>query len=223
MKTCPDCKKINDDSSSYCIGCGSALAKQAKPRSFRNFIIAISLIFSVVLMGLIVLFFLTSGGLLDIFRPQAAGSPQDAGKEDTFREGLYNASYDQKKILSTFGYPDQFMVLFDEGDGNKRIDSWMYADMEACFLFEDGVYVDSSDYMVDDAGTGKYDIRPCDFVYGMAPSEVEEVLEEEGRESLEQSTGLKLLIFGDGEVICIFNDMDRLIGISKNILKGDAL
>ncbi len=219
MKTCPDCKKKNDDSSSYCIGCGSRLGEQAKPRSFRNFIIAISLIFSVVLMGLIVLFILNSG-LKQIFRQQAAEASNGSG--DTGIQCMYDAGDDQEKVLSIFGYPDQFIVLFDEGNGNKRIDSWMYADMESCFLFENGVYAGSSDYMVDDAGTGKYDIRPCDFAYGMTPSEVEAVLEEEGRESLEQSTGLKLLIFGDGEVICIFNDMDRLIGISKNILKGDA-
>jgi len=30
---------------------------------------------------------------------------------------------DQERLISMFGYPDQFIIIFDEGNNNKRIDT----------------------------------------------------------------------------------------------------
>lgn len=226
MKTCPNCKKLNENNSIYCSGCGHFLAKPERSRSFRNFIITIFILFSVILMGLLVLLLLNSG-LKDLFLQQVATVSYDQRYMDPEEDKAGNqgnagkSSDDQEKVLSVFGYPEQFIILFDEGADNKRIDSWMYSDMEVCFLFEEGLFIDSDEYYLEGAGPGKYSVNPFDFYYGMTPPEVEEVLGGKGEEILEEATGLDLLIFGNGEIICIFNDMDELIGISKNTLTED--
>jgi hypothetical protein len=223
MRTCPNCKEVNENNSIYCNSCGQKLEKPKASRSFRNFIITISVLFSVILIGLII-FFLLNNSLLDIFKQQSTAITYGQNvqvNEDDSHETVYIISDDQKKVLSVFGYPEQFLILFDEGANNVRIDSWMYADMEVCFLFEDGTFIDSSEYAVFGTGEGNFLLKPNDFEYGMTPSEIEEVLGEQGEESLEEATGLKLLVFGNGEVICVFNDTDRLISISKNTLTGN--
>ena len=225
MKKCPNCKNPNDDRNAFCKSCGHALKVGPRPRPFRNFVITVSILFSIILMVLIVLFF-TNSDLAETFfhrnttvsRDEEASTPDEDSIDPA---GIEGTSPDQKRVLSTFGDPDQFIILFDEGAGNKRIDSWMYIDTEVCFIFEDGIYAASSEYIVEESGKNGYIIKPYEFKYGMAPPDVEIILGEKGMTVLEEKTGLKLLIFGEGAVICVFNDDDGLIGISKNIISED--
>jgi hypothetical protein len=124
---------------------------------------------------------------------------------------------DQQRILGVFGYPDVFTVIFDEGNNNARIDSWSYKDIEACFIFEDGVYSDYVDYIIEEPGATKYKVKPQQFFYPMKPSDVELLIGEKGIESMDDIAGLKVIIFGNGELICIFNPDDILIIANKTL------
>ncbi len=122
---------------------------------------------------------------------------------------------DQKRLVSLFGHPDKFTVIFDESNNNKRIDIWIYSDMDALFLFENGTYNDTEQYYGKGCQESEYELLPQDFIYGMTLLEVEKLIGQEGVESFEENTGLNILTFGEAEVICIFNPDNKLIIASK--------
>ncbi|MCG2788555.1 MAG: hypothetical protein L6405_01205 [Actinomycetia bacterium] len=124
-------------------------------------------------------------------------------------------SSDQTRVISLFGHPDQFTIIFDEGSNNKRIDMWIYFDMEALFIFENGTYDNSEQYYGGKSQEPEYEVLPQDFIYGMTPIEVETLIGEKGTESFEENTGLNVLTFGEGEIICIFNPDSSLILASR--------
>jgi len=143
-------------------------------------------------------------------------SEEDEVKQNDNREEKLGT--DQERLLNMFGYPDTFIVLFDEGNNNKRFDSWAYLDIEACFLFEDGIYSKFSEYVPQASADGNYSLKPQQFYYGMSPSDVNTLMDESGIESIEELTDLKILTFGNGELICVFNPDDTLIIANKNIM-----
>ena len=110
-------------------------------------------------------------------------------------------SADQIRVISFFGHPDQFTIIFDEGN--------------AFYTFEDGAYNDSEEYFGEEFQQSRYELLPQDFTYGMTPLEVETLIGQKGSESFDEYTGLDALIFGEGEVICIFNPDNQLIIASK--------
>jgi hypothetical protein len=122
---------------------------------------------------------------------------------------------DQKRIVSLFGHPDKFTVIFDESNNNKRIDIWIYSDMDALFVFENGTYNDTEQYYGEGCQESEYELLPQDFIYGMTLLEVETLIGQEGAESIEENTGLNILIFGEAEITCIFNPDNKLIIASK--------
>jgi len=140
---------------------------------------------------------------------------QQEAKEEIPAEP-YQLSADQKRVLGMLGYPDQFIIIFDEGNHNKRIDNWMYESLEVCFIFQNGICSNSSQFMVGELTESNYHLKPQDFNYMMKPSEIETLVGSQGSESIEELTGLKVLTFGQGELICIFNEQEGLIGVSNN-------
>ncbi len=140
------------------------------------------------------------------------------GKYDfivTLDEVVEETIEDYKRIILLFGYPDQFTIIFDESNNNKRIDTWIYFDMDVLFILEDGIYVDSEQYYGGKDQEPEYELVPQDFIYGMTPIEVETVIGDKGTKSIDESTGLDVLTFGGGELICIFNPDNELIIASK--------
>ena len=216
-----------------------------KSKSFRNFIIIFSVFFSVVIIGLVTYFILTNyvenslSSLLSKEQKTVESKQEQESTtindtnitiDDTNTANNYTdtvilskekLSTDQKRVISLFGYPDQFTIIFDEGNNNNRIDSWIYCDMNALFMFEDGAYSDSEEYFAKESQQSSYKLLPQDFTYGMTPFEVETLIGQKGTENFEEITGLNVLSFGEGEIICIFNPDSKLIVASKqNKLSG---
>jgi len=130
---------------------------------------------------------------------------------------------DQERIILLFGYPDQFTIIFDESNNNKRIDTWIYFGMDALLIFENGIYVDSEQYYGESIQESGYELLPQDFIYGMTPAEVKMLIGEEGSDSIEENTGLEVLTFGEGQIICIFNPDSKLIIASKQSKLSDKI
>jgi len=229
MKKCPNCHSLNDAGNVYCGKCGYNFSTAPRSTSFRNFIIITSVFFSAIIIGLTVFFVLNSdfaAGILSgtLISGNKAGNGQvtESGEQaqGEISGPLYSLSSDQERLIGMFGYPDSFTVLFDEGNSNKRIDCWSYADIEACYIFEDGTYSSVSDYIVLEPVKPLYEVKPQQFFYPMSLAEVKGIAGESGTEKIDDITDLKQLIYGQGELICVFNSEDILIIVNKNIISG---
>ena len=132
---------------------------------------------------------------------------------EEFIEG--DLSPDQKELVSMLGYPDEFVIMFDEGNNNLRIETWIYEAMESSFTFLDGKFDNRDTSIPADLASDNYDIKPEDFIYGMSPGEVNNLIGEDGEEIINPETGLKILVFGEGIIFCTFNPYDTLINIAR--------
>lgn len=221
MKECPSCKSLNADSNTYCKDCGKKFHAAGKSNAFRNFLILVVVFVVIIALGLVT-YSLINNNTLNRFDTlfqkysSKAADQQNVGNEENISLELKKEELgpDQKRLTSMFGYPDQFIIIFDEGN-NTRIDSWMYEDMEACFIFEDGKYSNVEEFIIDDTENDSYNIAPEDFTYAMTPEQVEKLISEKGTENIDESTGLKVLTFGDGIMICVFNPDNCLINIAR--------
>jgi len=171
---------------------------------------------SIIVIGVIIYFILANSAQIDLSsllnKEQESAAIDDSGTVILIKEEL---SADQNRIISLFGHPDQFTIIFDESYDNNRIDTWIYFNMEALFIFENGTYDSSEQYYGGKSQESEYEVLPQDFVYAMTPLEVETLIGQDGTESIDESTGLNILTFGGGEIICIFNPDNKLIIASK--------
>ncbi len=229
---CPNCKSIITPDDIFCKKCGKRIiesdSKQeaTKKETYkyiekpvirtgrnRNFKIFLGLIggFAVVaVIAVILIFVLDIGNLTAPLKSITEVEYEQIGELP--KEEL---SSDQDRVISLFGYPDQFTIIFDEGSNNKRIDMWIYFDMEALFIFENGTYDNSEQYYGEKSQESEYEVLPQDFIYGMTPVEVKTLIGEKGTESFEEDTGFGVLTFGGGEIICIFSPDSGLLLASR--------
>jgi hypothetical protein len=126
-------------------------------------------------------------------------------------------SADQKRVIKLFGYPDQFLIMFDESNNNNRQDLWTYSEMETIFIFENGFFDSTKEYYNKVVLEGKQKVFPDNFIFGMTPDEVKALISKESVESIDEVTGLKVLTFDNGGIICVFNPNDKLIIVSKQL------
>ncbi|MHB8279114.1 MAG: zinc ribbon domain-containing protein [Candidatus Humimicrobiaceae bacterium] len=124
---------------------------------------------------------------------------------------------DQERVIKLFGYPDQFLIMFDESNNNNRIDAWTYSEMETIFIFENGAYDSTEEYYNKVILEDKQKVFPDNFIYAMTPDEVKTLISKESVEKFDENTGLKVLTFSKGDIICIFNPDDELIIVSKQL------
>jgi len=216
-----------------------SVVRTGSNRNFKIFLGLISGFTAVAVIVLLLVFVIDIGNLTNPFKStaeaeedeQIAEKPEEDDLEETVGEAAAASeeeedeqiaelskeelSADQIRVISFFGHPDQFTIIFDEGNNNERIDTWIYSDMNAFYVFEDGVYNDSDEYFGEEFQQSRYGLLPQDFTYGMTPLEVEKLIGQKGSESFDEYTGLDALIFGEGEVICIFNPDNQLIIASK--------
>ncbi len=141
--------------------------------------------------------------------------PEPSGEKPTLKLSKKEPASDQERLISMFGYPDEFVIIFDEGDNNSRIETWIYESMEASFVFKDGEYLNGNKVTTSDLAPDNYDLRPQDFVYAMSPHQLTSLIGETGEETIENNTGLKVLNFGSGIIIGMFNSEDALVGVSR--------
>lgn len=228
VSTCPKCKNPISPKDSFCKYCGESLktkedrrvsqeiSKQTKPTSKRRKSrLKISLIVIGSLIGFILIVF---GGLVLFGEYLNIKESYDlAGKEskDIVELKKEKLSYDQKRLLSIFGYPDEFFIVFDEEQDKLRVETWLYQPMEASFTFEDGIYKQWHRVITDKLLSDSYTVKPEDFVYEMNPDEVRCLIGEDGYEYIDSETGLKVLVFGQAQIVCSFNDDDNLIAVAR--------
>lgn len=232
---CPDCEGVITPDDVFCNKCGRKIIESdskketAKKETYiekpvvrtgrnRNFKIFVGLIggfAAVAVIVLILVFVIDISNLTSPFKSTTEVKYEEVEDEQIAELPKEKLSSDQIRVISFFGHPDQFTIIFDEGNNNKRIDTWIYFDMDALFIFENGVYDDSEEYHGEKYQESGYELLPQDFIYGMTPLEVEALIGEKGTESFEENTGLSILTFGEGEIICIFNPGSKLIIASK--------
>jgi len=123
---------------------------------------------------------------------------------------------DQLQVLSMLGYPDEYVIIFDEGNDNIRIEIWVFEAMQSSFLFEGGKYTSSEIVITPVLLPDDYNIRPEEFVYSMTPDEVGYLIGEDGYQITETNTGLKTIIYGEGNIVCTYNTDDSLIYVSRS-------
>ncbi|GAG55427.1 unnamed protein product, partial [marine sediment metagenome] len=123
---------------------------------------------------------------------------------------------DQLQVLSMLGYPDEYMIIFDEGNDNIRIEVWIFEAMQSSFLFEGGKYTSSEMVITPKLLPDNYNLRPEDFVYSMTPEEVGYLIGEDGYQITETNTGLKTIIYGEGNIVCTYNTDDLLVYVSRS-------
>ncbi|MCJ7471573.1 MAG: hypothetical protein MUP02_02025 [Actinobacteria bacterium] len=125
-------------------------------------------------------------------------------------------SDDQLQVLSMFGYPDEYVIVFDEGNNNIRIDIWIFEAMQSSFFFEGGKYSGSEMVITPILLPDNYNIRPEEFVYPMTPDEGGLLIGEDGYQITETNTGIKTIIYGEGIIVCTYNTDDLLVYVSRS-------
>ncbi len=123
---------------------------------------------------------------------------------------------DQLQVLSMLGYPDEYVIVFDEGNDNIRIEIWVFEAMQSSFLFEGGKYSGSEMVITPILLPDNYNIRPEEFVYSMTPDEVGLLIGEDGYQITETNTGIKTIIYGEGIIVCTYNTDDLLVFVSRS-------
>lgn len=229
MKKCLTCHTVNEDSNKFCLNCGKEIKGLAeikvpgtskrvaakdlpkkKKSKLKISLIVIGSVFCFIV--LIIGALLTASYFID--KNEASIKTYGASRvEEALTKAVFGP--DQKRVIKLFSYPDQFLIFFDEGDNNKRIDTWIYSEMETSFIFENGAYNSTEPYLTEIVLEDRQEVFPDDFVYAMAPDEIEMLIGKEGIESFNKSTGLKILAFNKEGIICIFNPEDELIIVSK--------
>jgi len=124
-------------------------------------------------------------------------------------------SPDQQSLLAMAGYPEEFIIIFDEGNANIRIETWVYEDMERYFAFQGGTYAGGEDITSQQLKDDKYKVVPEDFVYALSPEDVTSLIGQKGDEYIDKTTGLKVIKYADGLITCSFSPDDALIGVSR--------
>ena len=180
----------------------------AKPRkSHKKLIITLSIVLPIAFTFLAVIIFLA----ISIF-------PLDNTAKIKAEMGP-----DQQRVIKLFGYPDQFLITFDESNNNSRIDVWTFSEMETTFIFEKGAYDSTKEYYNKVFLEDKQKVFPDNFIYGMTPDEVKTLISKESEESIDEITGLKVLNFDNGGIICVFNPEDKLVIVSKQLKISDGI
>jgi len=123
---------------------------------------------------------------------------------------------DQLQVLSMLGYPDEYVIIFDGGNNNIRIEVWVFEAMQSSFLFEEGKYTSSEMVITPKLLPDSYNIRPEEFVYPMTPDEVEYLIGEDGFQITETNTGLKTIVYGEGNIVCTYNTDNLLVYVSRS-------
>ena len=207
MQKCPNCLAINEGSSQFCKKCGQKL-NNSKSKSFRKFIITISVLFSIIIIGLLVYLVLTN--YAENYLSSLFSKEQKTVLEDKIDE-VIELSEDQARVTSIFGYPDEFVIVFDKSGEYSRAETWLFKEMEVSFTFLDGKYNTSDKVVTAKLENDNFDIKPEDFAITMSPDEINNLIGEIGIEEMDPETNLKVLTFGEGVITCTFDPDDSLM------------
>jgi hypothetical protein len=225
FQECSRCGNQNKPGSSFCNSCGNDLKSegtktiiknktpekpiQAKkgPSGLKIFLTVIFSVIGVTIVSLAGLYLFS-----DFFTPEDDKEAIVSESIELLKEEM---SDDQLKLLSMFGYPDEFYIAFSDEGENIRAETWIYQAIEAYFIFVDGVY-DSGDRIVKgNYVEDGYYINPEDLVYGMSSEEVRFLIGEDGIEFIDPDTNIKSVSFGIGTIVAVFNPEDELMSFAR--------
>lgn len=122
---------------------------------------------------------------------------------------------DQDRLVSALGYPDEFTIIFDEGQNNLRVEMWLYTDLERYFTFQDGEYTGGDTVITPILAPDDLKVTPDDFAYGMSRQNVAELTGEQGIALADRASGYTIVIFKQGRISCTFNERDLLVTVLK--------
>ena len=183
LPVCPYCNEELRPGDKFCRYCGKEINQPEvtgvfeTPEEFvpkrdklKISLVVISSIFGFVILALAGIFlarYLIENNTISTIYDEISGE-----RENTTKAEL---GHDQERVIKLFGYPDQFLILFDEGN-NNRIDTWTYSEMETIFIFENGNYASTEEYYKKVILDDKQKVFPDDFIYAMTPDEVETLI-----------------------------------------------
>ena len=226
---CPNCGSVIAKGNIFCNKCGKELietgskkethkyiegpvVEKSRNLSFKIFIGLVSGFAAIVIIVLILVYAIGINNLTNPFKPIT-----EAGKGEQITElPKEELTEDQLQVLSILGYPDEYVIIFDEGNNNIRIEMWTFEAMQSSFLFEGGKYISSEVVITPVLLPDDYNIRPEEFVYSMTSEEVGCLIGEDGHQITETSTGLKTIIYGEGNIVCTYNTDNLLVYVSRS-------
>ena len=243
MKVCPGCGTLNEDKNSFCIGCskkiegtvlfcthcgnktvssnkfcvfcGNEIGKSAtaispgnapqkyiseknqippkKKQPYKKLIIALSIILPV--------FFITLALAL-VFAISGTTSPS------------YKPSPEQERLISSLGHPGEFVIIFDRENG-KRVDMWMYPELERYFMFENGIYTGGKETVHPDLKKDKINIKPENFTTDMKIDDVIKVARANPQKTTDSKSGITVLTFYNGLLTVAFNEKEEIVNTTR--------
>ncbi len=128
-------------------------------------------------------------------------------------------SDDQKVLLSTFGAPDHFQILFYYDDFKKesvRLESWAYSQLSYSFIFKNGVYKQGEKVYIGSAGPNAYGFLPTRFTASTTAKQVEKWFNEKPLIVSDSRPGVKIYNYGDGVMLFQFDRHNKLKGVLFN-------
>jgi len=89
---------------------------------------------------------------------------------------VVSPSTDQIEVINSFGYPDTFMLIMDQG---VRYESWNYYDIERAFVFLDGGFFEEQTIPnLEEKKVAFPEFRPTQFGEDLLFSKIGEILGE---------------------------------------------
>jgi len=123
-------------------------------------------------------------------------------------------SAEQKKLVSSFGNPGEYMIIFDR-ESSKRVDMWLYPELERYFIFENGKYSGGKEVLNPDLKKDEIKVAPEDFVKGMKMDDVVKAVGEQPQKNADSKSGITTLIFYNGLLTVAFNKNEEIINITR--------
>lgn len=162
-------------------------------KSNKKLIVTLSVFGSVLFLGLIITLILVFGW---------TSSPS------------YDLSPDQEKLISSFGYPGEYVIIFDR-ENSKRVDMWMYPELERYFMFENGIYAGGKETIHPDLKKDDIDVKPEEFTMDMKIDDVIKVVGIEAQKNIDDKLKLTGLSFYEGLLTVAFNEKEEIVNITR--------
>jgi pSer/pThr/pTyr-binding forkhead associated (FHA) protein len=132
---------------------------------------------------------------------------------------LQTISADQDMLLSKFGLPSHYLVLVEyDNTSAERYEVWAYPEVQYYYAFLDGDYLNGDHVIFPKMKVDKYSkLSPVHFQAWMNSAAVVNIVGEQGLEYPGVPPADKMISFGNGSLICFFNEQDLLIAVYRSI------
>ena len=126
----------------------------------------------------------------------------------------YKLSPEQGKLISSLGYPGEYVIIFDR-ENSKRVDMWMYPELERYFMFENGIYTGGKETVHPDLKKDKIKVRPEKFIMEMKIDDVIKIAGTQPQKNTDSKSGITVLSFYNGLLTVAFNEKEEIINVTR--------